>query len=351
MTTTEVDLRLPQEVVSEDQRLDREVGLFAKQSEEAKFARNRLRWEWTRCPNGPQMTDQAYADQVGIGEQTVRDHARIYEAGISTEAGEIPACAYGEAHDLRADAALAEPTEDEVEANIEAEQRYGVSEVRRLIITAIAALWNVTHSHAEKSTSFRDRRAAVRERVLDAVDPRTASTAAVERAVNKAARQVYDEWKMREARVVRVQEWMAKNLGVSKDRVPTFKAREMTDRIYAAMDEKGQNWRQAEAAARDWHLKFCTTDREDNERKRKYKKALLDLQKHAGDMRSAAKRLVEQARQLEADHGHVPEDDLYHVLRDLDTTSDAIRVTRAALTGSSGTDWDAALASLTTKEE
>lgn len=329
-TTT---MTLPGEVVRQDHAYESQIA----SAETAVVERDRLRWEWTVCPNGPMLSFAEYGRQVGKHRDTIRRSADAVTESRTTR--QSVTCRY--------DHARFEPTqkatEEDAKAHKEAKHRVTAGEVGALIVRTLATLASKSENTIEHNATWTPLQQRARARVAAEVP---LDTDDAEQRIVAICAEVYQEHKEREAAVVRVKRWMAENRGLNASEVSVPDARDMVDRISRTAQRKGLSFTDAESEVRDWDRRRAAADRIKNEQIKKARHAVLNLMQSAAKARQDGLDMVKAVRQIEDDEVPLTDDERALALADLDTTETAIRLAKSALSGNSGTNWDDELARL-----
>jgi hypothetical protein len=343
MAETTTVTTLPEEVIAQDAQY--EAAIHGGRSAEVK--RDRLRWEWTRCPLGPGLSNSEYARQVKRDESSIRASIEAHETVISggdPTITEEAACLYGERHLIDApEVEQEEPTDEEVAEHYKAKITVTRSAAYALVCETFAALRNVTIKTVTGNATWTPLTQEAMRRIETGVDLDAADAEAKIKAI---AKDVLDDDAQREARVRQIKTWMAKNRAVPGTQVTLNDARKMMVRIEDRMARTGETFTTAARYQREWDWKHREAERIKNEQRAAARQAVLDLAQAAAEVRGAAERVVKAVRRIEVEAVPIAaeERDLYQ--EDLDVAEAAIRLARVALRGESGTDWDAALARL-----
>ena len=338
-----------EEAVEHDQELTEDVrdakrraGDAKRRSSEAIAVLNQWRWEMTRCPLGPRYSQEAYAAAVGQTHRTIGRGADAWEAEASDSGRDAQVCSLGtEPHDQQVPPPL---TDDQVDRHDKARRRLDAGKVKAIVIEQLARYWGVVPTTIEVN-----KRALVNEavnRLNTENDVPSMTETEVTEAADRLARQMRLEFQQREARTKAVQKWMTKNRARDAE-VPITDARKMVVRIERRMESREWSWAQAERDLRDWDWAHCEAERISNELERAARIAVLELRSAAAAVKLAAIRVGQAMRTIEADEIPMSSDELELVEADLADADAIVRQARAAVGGSSGTDWDAALAELT----
>jgi hypothetical protein len=176
-------------------------------------------------------------------------------------------------------------------------------------------------------------------------DLKTMSPEQIARAADEIAGEMRQEAKLREARERAVQKWMTKNRS-AETAPPMGEVRKMVDRIERRMESREWTWEQAEADARKWDYARCEVERSTNEFQKKARIAVLELMQASAQIHSAAIKLGRALQRIDTDEIPVAAEEMEMIQLQIANAAGIIRQAQAAVSGSSGTDWDAALASM-----
>jgi hypothetical protein len=352
------------EVIEHDAELHDDVRNFkrrateaAARSGEAISALNQWRWEMTVCPFGPRYSQQVYADAVGQSDSTIDRGARSWQAHLDSLPSESPrdgvihssGCSLGgEPHNARE---VPPPlTDAEVQSAERARRRVDATRLRAIIIEALARHWTVNNRSVVFTTIEVNYRALVNEaltRFNAGHDASSMTEAQVVMAADALALAMHLEHQLREMRTAAVGRWMKVNRA-SETNVPIADVRRMVDRIERRMESREWTWEQSEADARDWDWRRCEVERENNEMVKRARLAVLDLRQAAAQVKAGAVKLGRAMQRIQTDDVPISADELTLVEQDLADAEGLVAQCRAAVRpGSSGIDWDEALAGLT----
>jgi hypothetical protein len=337
---------LPDKVVAEDQRLDAAFGKASQAAGVAQFERDRLRWEWTRCPNGPTIGVNEYARQVGRAQSTISQSLAAYEMSSMQRSvtDRSIECSYNhEAYNTTAPA----PTEKQAKAHADAKHKVALGDVRAAIVASIASLWGVTENTVHGNSTYTPFKDSILRRVQAEVRVDDLDESEAKQAIHSIAWEVHAEWKHDEARMQRAKKWMAENRALNVSEVSTGDARKKVEHIHEQAAKAAISYEAAEAAAREFDRKFVEHERIQNERLRAARHAVQELSKAAADLHAVALRVVRAVQSIESDGIEMSADERAVFGNDIEKAEAAVRMARAALMGDSGTDWDAALEALT----
>jgi len=350
----DLDQEIDQEIVEEDHdrrgdinSADRSFKSAKERRAEAYASLNQFRWEMCECPYGPQFSHRAYAKAVGVVHSTIDKGVASWQTVVDREmaTGE-PFCDYGSIPHHVPDASPAKgsgPTEDQVGQHAEATKKASASELRGLAIEELATRFGVAFDTMKSNTPLiKDALSRLNEYDIEGL-----AVEAVRPTMATIVLEIYQEHKLRAARESSIQRWMAANRGVETKDIKPADVTSMYTRIERVMKRKDLEWAEAEAEVRLSDQQDAEAQRITNELARAARMAILDLRKSGADLKHASMEMVKAVRKIEADQIPLTTDERDLSLIDLDAAQAAIHLARAALTGNSGTDWDAALASLT----
>jgi hypothetical protein len=336
-------IALPPDVIERDHDLDQKINLFDRRHAEARAERNRLRWEWTRCPNGPMLTDADYGEQVGKDRRTISASANEHEVSVKrSPGGRFTECLYGEPHDPSKvedlpDEQPHEWTTEELTAAADASHRARVGDRKATIQQEYARLRGTTiHTVTGNATHTEPVAAILAE--ANATIP-VGAPDELDR-LHALCRSQWEEWKHDEEACRRVQQWMKENRAL--DRVPAKSlGQAMVRTIRERMTEHGITFDEAEEQVRDWDRKSREAERMTNLAAARLARAVLRLRHAATNLRVAALEVTAAALEVEREGADLTDDFRSSVADDIDAAMTAAGLARTAVGEDSGVDWDA----------
>jgi len=324
---TEAPTTLPREVIAQDARYEQTI----TDGETAVVERDRLRWEWTRCPNGPMFSFAEYGRQVGRSRDTIR---RSVDAVTESRAArQSDTCNYDHARFVPKKKA----TKADAKKHKEAKHRVSAGEVGSIVVRTLAVLSGKSENTIEHNATWTPLQQEAKERVRKEVVLDTEETA---EQITTICAEVYQAYKDQEAAVARAKKWMAENRSVPASEVSMANAREMVSRIARVAKRKRLSFADAEAETREWDRKEAEAERIKNEHIKAARLAVLDLRRSAAQCKDDGLKVAAAVRKIEQDEIPLTDDERELAMENLDDAESAIRLARASLGGESGTDWD-----------
>ena len=354
MTDTQQEV-IAQEVIDYDLGLQSDVNSAKRTASDAKRRSsetiaelNQWRWEMTVCPLGPRYSQREYAKQVGQGLTTIQNGAAAWQAHLDAEASDSiddqSICSFGtEPHNARETPPPL--TDKQIKDHDKARRKLDAGKIKAIIIERLAAHWGVVATTIE--VNYRE---MVNEAVIRLNDDHKLSTmteAEITEAADDLARQMRLEFQQTEARLKAIHKWMASNRGKDIKDIKMSDVRSMHARIERVMERKSLSWKNAEAEVRESDRQHSEAEKIKNDLARAARIAILDLRQSGANLKRDAGEMIKAVKRIEDDKIPLTDDERDLSIEDLDAAEAAIHLARAALTGNSGTDWDAALASLT----
>ena len=353
---------MSQDIIDEDhgyagdvKRADGTLKAAKQKRADALAELNQFRWEMTVCEFGPQFSQREYADAVGQSQMTIQRGVTAWQATLdadkSNQNGSV--CCYGaEPHhlpDVEVVPDKTAPTEEQSAKHAEERRIADNGEIKAAAIVFIAA-----HFQVAENTVERHYRPLLKEAIARLNADHVVSDLTIEEVnplLNEIARVLRAEDKLRQRREGEVKRWMADNRGVSVNEITAKDVQSKMDRIESVVAKKEISWDDAAIEVRAWDEKTSAAAKMKNQIAAAARQAILDLMLASSEVKGAAMRVTKAVQAIEDSEIVITDDERDMSVDDLNQAEAAIHLARAALTGDSGTDWDAAMAALNGGDE